>query len=469
MKKRWLFLLLMTFAVTACLAPVKVPQVPREKTGRLLLYLEPLPQEARHLAFSLAGLAARREDGREIVLPVHVSPIEGAKLVGVQTRLLSVPLPPGRYRGLSLRLGGAFLLEDQGETVLQVAAEPLQLDQEFTMAKGKNVTLFLSLAGERLVGDGGRFHPRFSLWTPQRVLINLKGFVSNTGADSLTVIDKRTPKVVGTVATGAGPEGLALDPVRGWVYLAQSGADSVAAVEVSNSLIMGSVQLHLGDKPSELALSPSGRTLVTVNPGSNTASIIDAATLTEVDRVRFTSQPTDVFMGPVDDLAYVLFPSTNTLAVLDLSLSRQVRYRSVVLDETAVRGVVGSDGRHLYLITSFSPNLLVVDASTLAVAQRIFVGGGSLCITADRTRGLLYLGKKSGEIAVVDPGMGVQIDSFSLPGPVRFLAIDREENSLFAVLPQQQEVRKFDLVSKRYLGTVTVDEGAHAMVVMGEK
>ena len=468
MKKVFLLLILMSFGLISCALPAKMTQTPAEKTGRLLLYLQPLPQEASSLTFTVAGLAARREDGSEIHLHGAFPPCTGASLIGVQTRLLSISLPPGRYSGLVMTLGSASARRQSGVKVLQVSPKPIFLAKSFTMARRKNVTLFLSLSAERLMTDGSRFTPSFLLSIPQRQLIDLKGFVSNSASDSLTVINKRLPEVVANLAVGASPEGMALDQARGWLYVALKDEDAVAMVEVSNSLTMGKIQLHYGDGPTELALSPDGRILVAINPGSNTASIINTSSLSEVSRIKFTSEPCDVVMGREGTLAYVLFANTNSIAVLDLTTPERVTVRSATLPESPRRGVLSRDGKSLYLVTGIGPDLLVVDTSTLAVTGRIFAGGSSLCLAVDRTSGLLYLGGKSGEIAVVDPTMGVLIDTFAASGPVVFLTIDYEENSLFAVLPEQQTVEKIDLVSKRLLGTVAVDDGAHAMVVVGE-
>lgn len=437
-------------------------------TGSFSVFLQPLPQEADLLGFTISGLAAVREDGTEVPLAAAMDRIVGHDLVGIQKRLAAGSLSPGVYRGLSLKVEDATLQGEEGEVNLLAPEEPLLVDYQFTVIRERAQTLFLSLSSERLVTNGVLFTPKFSLWEPERLLTNLKGFASNSGSDTLTFFDKRTPLVTGSLYIGSTPKGMALDRKKEWLYVALAGENAIGVVEVSNGVILGKVRLQFGDEPSELALSPSGNLLVAINPGSNSASIIDTVSLIEKGKVRLASEPTGVFMGPEEGRAYVLQESSGTISVLDLTGQKVVA--SSELEEYPFKGATNRNGTALYLISDFSTNLLVIDAATLAVTRKVFIGSGAVSIKADHRTGLVYIGMKDGKIAVVDPvSVLMLIDSFSLTGPVQHLTIDSEENALFAVLPQGRKLQKIDLVSKQPLGTLELEAGSHAVVVMGER
>lgn len=471
MMKRLARLLLVGLVIlAACSCTVQsVPvQAPAAPAASFALYLQPLPQEMNLLHFTISNLAARREDGSEIPLAMTMDRIAGRDLVGIQKKLATAVLPPGVYQGLSLQIAEATLQGEEGEINLLAPEEPLYIKYQFTMIKGESKTLFLSLSPERLVTSGVLFNPAFSLWEPERLLPSLKGFASNSGSDSLTIFNKRTAQTVGTLHIGATPKGLALDQKRGWLYVALARENAVAVVEVSNGVILGKVRLQFGDEPCELALSPSGSTLVAINKGSNSVSIIDPASLFEKGKIRLTAEPTWVFMGPEEGRAYVLQESSGTISVLDLVGQKVVAAND--LEEFPFKGAANADGALLYLISDFSANLLVVDASSLTVTSRIFIGHGALSIKADRKTGLLYIGMKDGQIAVVDPASALMlIDSFSLPGAVQHLTIDNDENALFAVLPHSGKLQKIDLISKQALGGLELEKDGHAVAVMGER
>ena len=452
----------------ACTLQSTLVRPPAPVTGSFGLYLQPLPQEAHRLHFTISSLTAVREDGSEIPLATTMDRIVGGDLVGIQKKLAAAALPPGVYQGLALQVADATLLGEEGEIRLLAPEEPLRIDYQFTVVKDTAMTLFLSLAPERLVTNGVLFTPRFSLWEPERLLPSLKGFASNSGSDSLIIFNKRTAQITGTLHIGAMPKGMALDQRKGWLYVALARENAIAVVEVSNSVVMGKIRLQFGDEPCELALSPSGTTLVAINQGSNSASIIDTASLFEKGKVRLSSTPTGVFMGPDDGRAYVLQGSSGSISALDLAGLKVTASQEV--EEFPIKGATNANGSALYLISDFSANLLVVDAASLNVTSKIFIGQGAVSIKADRKTGLVYIGMKDGMIAVVDPRSALMlIDSYSLPGAVQHLTIDNEENALFAVLPQSSTLQKIDLVSKQPLGRLELEKGSHAVAVMGER
>ncbi|MFH1216990.1 MAG: YncE family protein [Pseudomonadota bacterium] len=471
MKKVFFLLLagLVLLMNSSCTVQSTLLQTPVSATGSSFnLYLQPMPQEAHLLRFRVSGLAVIREDGSEIPLSASMENITGADLVGIQKKLATGSLPPGVYQGLSLQIADVTLKGEEGDVNLLAPEEPLRIDHQFTVMKDRGEALFLSLSADRLVTNGVLFSPKFSLWEPERLLPSLKGFAGNSGSDSLTIFNKRTAQVVGTLQIGDMPKGMALDQKKGWLYVALAGENAIAVVEVTNGVILGKVRLQFGDEPCEVALSPSGSTLVSINQGSNTASIIDTGSLYERGKIRLTSEPTGVFMGPDERRAYVLQSSSGAISVLDLA--GQNVLASTEIEGFPFKGAANAAGGALYLISNFSTDLLVVDPSSLRVIRKIFIGQGALSIKADNRTGLLYIGMKDGTIAVVDPRSAFMlIDSFSLPGPVQHLTIDNEENALFAVLPQKGTVQKIDLVSKQPLGRLELENGGYAVSIMGER
>ncbi len=459
-----LFLLL----TCACSVAVRPVDVPVAAGGSFSLFLQPLPQEGHRLTFTIGEMTALQVDGGEVPLPLRQKRIQADELVGVQKELVNLNLPPGRYLGIALRILSAELLGEVGQIDLLPPDDRLVLEHAFTIRDKQVETLFLSLSADRIITDGAFFTPSFSLWKPQRTLVNLKGFVSNSGTQELTVFNKRAAQVLDSLRVGTSPGGLVLDQQRGWLYVALTGENAIAVIEVNSGAILGQVPLRFGDRPTELALSESGSLLVALNQGSSSVSIIDARALFEAGRVRLDAEANDVFLGPGENRAYVTHTNASLLSVIDLG-SRSLR-RTLTLEEAPLDGVAGADGQSLYLINDFSAELSVLDAAALTPRNNIFVGNGAVSIKADNAGGLLYVGMEDGRIAVVDPRSMMAIDSFTLPAePIRAMTIDNEENALFAVLPQSGRLLKLDLISKKVLGQLELGAGGHAVVVMGER
>jgi hypothetical protein len=353
---------LSTTALLVFLAAGCTPQPPSykaalDKEGEIHLYLQPLPQEAHRIEFSITAVSAIRHDGGVIQLRQSLAELKAKELLTVQKRLASAPLPPGLYDGISIQIGTASLLGEQGMAALLVPDEPLFVEQEFTVIRRRASTLFLSLAPAKLLGGGFRFAPVFSLAKPRRQLESLLGFATNSGSNVVSVFNKLTMEIVDTIATSGGPKGAVLDQRRGWVYIALAADDAIEAIEIGTREILRRARLRSGDEPAEIALSPDGETLVSANYGSSTASIIETSALREVGRVRLPAEPTSVVVDGSGQRAYLLHSLSNAISVIDLERLGLTATRS--FEESPVRGAINRDGDRLYVITRNSPNLLV--------------------------------------------------------------------------------------------------------------
>jgi len=183
--------------------------------------------------------------------------------------------------------------------------------------------------------------------------------------------------------------------------------------------------------------------------------------------VALPSAPTSVVAGGSSRRAYAIQPLSNAVSIVELS-SRSIA-ATRILDETPIRGAISRDGGSLYVITRYSSDLLVLDAVNLSLQGRIYVGTGAASIRTDPKTGLIYVGKRTGGISVLDPSSLLPIDRFRIDGKVEFLAIDNDENSLFVVLPDSATIQKLDLISKKLKGVIEVGAGSYAVVVMGER
>ena len=454
---------LLAFVAAGC-APQPRPYRPAlTADGELHLYLQPIPQEAHRIDFTIPAIAAIREDGELVPLSLAFSDFAGGDLVGVQKRLASAVLPPGPYKGIVIEIDKASVLGEEGAASLLVPDEPLIVEQEFTVVRKAAHALFLSLEPDYLLSSGFRFTPTFSLAKPRGQLRNLLGFATSTKSNVVSVFNKHTMEIVDTIATGSGPMGAVIDERRGWVYVALAGDDAIEAIEANTGQLLRRLQLNFGDEPIELALSPDGTTLVSANRGSNSASIIDAMSLREVTRVSLPAQPNAVVAGA--SRVYVLQPRANAVSVINLP--RRELLSTQILDDKPMRGAISSDGNSLFIITRFTSDVLVIDALSLAERGRIYVGSGAASIRVDSNTGLIYVGKKSSGISVIDPSSLLPIDRFRLEGYTEFLTIDEDDNSLLVLLPDRNAIQKLDLVSKKLRATIEVGDGGYSIAVMG--
>lgn len=436
--------------------------------SELLVYVQPLPAGADRLAFTVASLSAIGADGAAVPLELAREVVSGRE-PSAQRLLARGRLPPGSYAGFELRVGEATLATDGPPAALLVAAEPARIEAPFTAVAGRPGVLWLDLSPERSLPAGAvAFAPVFLAATPPRPVVQRVGYASSPALDRLLVFDKRQRLVVGAVATGRGPHGVAVHERLARAYVALAGDDDVQVVDVASGEPRARIRLAPGDAPRDVALTPDGRVLVTANSGSNTASFVDPLAETEVARARTGDEPSAILLDRGGRRAFVLNRRSATITVLDVG--NRAAVATIATEAEPVRAQLDRAGTRLYVVHAASPYMTVISVPDLAVRSRVFVGFGATSVQVDPRTDLVYVGQGGeAQLRVLDPFSLVQVDAVALPGAAAATAVDDAENALVAVLPEQGRVTFVDLTSKRALSSVDVGHAPYDVAVVRER
>jgi YVTN family beta-propeller protein len=460
-------LLLPLFLFLSCQAKPLSIRPALEDEGELFLYLQPLPQESERLSFSLQGISASRDDGTEIPLTLSLSDIRLRSVMG-QRCLAFGPLPPGMYRGLSVKVKKAGLSTEEGEAALSVAEEPAIITAPFTISRTKATMLSLTLQYRESIVGGVHFAPAFSVSVSGRPLEGVTGFISSRTSNDVAVIDKQAGKVTGMVATGSGPGGMAIDQLRGIVYVALSGDDAVEVIDAAVGSIINRIQLRRGDTPGELALVPGGGTLLTANRGSDTVSFVEPGSLSEIDRVPVGQDPVSILIDAGGRKAFVFNNRSSTISVIDIRARTVVA--TVSTEPEPLRGQFNRTGDRLYVICARSRYLTVMNPQSLDLIRREFLGREAGSIKVDTRTGMIYIGwKLDNEVTVYDPLSFQPVDNIPSDGRVGYMTIDGNENYLYLVMPEGKTVRAVNLISRKAAFDVDLCSGPTYVAVMGER
>ncbi len=438
-----------------------------ESEGGLYVYLAPLPQEAARLSYRIESLSARREDGALFPLAVRLRKVN-LREAGRERFLAFGALPPGRYSGLSFRVRDAFLKGEDGESALLLPEEPSWLEFPFHVSRRSGTVLSLSLLYRESLPGGVRFLPSFHAAFPGKLAVGLNAFATSRTGNTVTVFDKLTGRVAGVVPTGAAPSGMALASLRRKVYVALQGGDGVERIDILSGEVTDRLRLAPGDAPVELALTPDGRTLLSVNSGSNTVSVIDPELLVEDARIPVGNGPQSILVDRTGRRAYVFNASSDTVSVLDLPGRRVAA--TVPTEAEPFRGDFSRDGGLLYVAHRSSPYLSVLDTVTLRVVRRIYVGTGTIALKVDSRTGRIYLARRrTGQVEVFDPIAAMPVDFLATGDDVSYIAIDGEGNNLLLVQPAPGEIRVVGIVSRRTEARVDVGDDPYGVTLMGER
>jgi YVTN family beta-propeller protein len=436
-----------------------------EEEGEVYVYFQPLPQEAERLKFTLDHLSLVSVDGGEFPLSLSLDDFSSSS-ARRQRFVATGRVPPGRYRGLSYGVKKATLRGDEGETVLLVPEGPVTADFSFEIRRKQAVVLSLVLRYAESVRSGFSFSPVFSVYVPAAPPSGLLGYVTNRGDNTITVFDKKSGEVRGMIATGRGPEAVALDQKAGRAYAALSGEDVIDVLDVATGRFVNTIRLNVGDGPAWLALTPDGRTLLAVNAVSRTLSFIDPQALAELARIPLGDGPRFVLIDRTGLRCYVFNVVSGTISVVDIAHRALVATLST--DPGPTMGQFNRKGDKLFVIHEWGPYLSVIDPFSLSVAQRVYVGP-TLRNQGRRHNDMIYDQKDAVQIEVYDPFTlvaGAYIEAMS---DVRYMTIDGDENNLVLLSAENKKLMTLNLISRKISAETDVGENPTWLTMMGER
>jgi YVTN family beta-propeller protein len=454
-------------AVTGCQGGGLRHRLPLENDGEVFLYLQPLPREAEQLTFRLGAITATGVDGTEFPCSVILAEA-GGRATGRQRLLGSCVLPAGDYEGLSFRAASASVQSETGRIALAVADPPARVDFKFTLARRQAAVISLAFKYGEAMEGGFRFLPTFAAFRPDRPPITAVGFVANSRSNTITLFDKRSLQVFDALAAGREPSGMALDQRTRRAYVALTGEDSIAVLDVLAGTLAERIRLAPGDEPRELALTPDGKVLLSANTASNMVSIIDTVSRVEVARVRVGNGPSSILVEPTGRQAFVLNTASSTISILDIPARTVIR--TIAAESGPVRGQFNRRGDRLYVIHETSPYVLVVNPGTLAAVGRFLVRSSMDAIQVDPNTDLVYLGRKRDVIVgLYEPLSFAAIGFVDTGGGIAHMAVDGDTNALFLVCPETRSVLAASLIRKGKIGEFDVGDGPYWIAVMGER
>ncbi len=453
------------FLLAGCQAKQAYLKPVLETEGEVYVYTQPFPQEAGRLTFSIESISAVR-DSAETPLSLLIKEFRGSEMTR-QRLIADAILPPGQYSGLMIKVSKATLKTEEGEADLLVPKEPVRINAPFTVTKGKSLLLSLAFKyPESLTGVS--FSPFFSAYVPSKPVTGVIGYVSNTAGNNITVFDKTTMQAVSYIATGREPKGIAIDPARKRAYVALYGDDGIDVIDVLSGDVINRIRLNIGDNPQELALTPDGKTLLTVNAGSNTVSFVNPTGLFEISRINVDNGPTSILLDRTGRRAYVFNTIANTMSVIDIP-NRAV-ITSIATDPGPLRGQQNIRGDRLYIVHELSPYMTVLDPQGFTIIKRVYVGFGMSSIKVDTNTDFIYVGRKGGPtVDIFDPFAFTPVDFIRTSEGADYMTIDGEYNNFYMLTHDRPTISIFNLISRRAVSEIDVSDSPYWVTMMGER
>lgn len=220
---------------------------------------------------------------------------------------------------------------------------------------------------------------------PAHVIADLAGeraFVSNSGDDTVSVVDLLTGETVEEIDTGDYPHGLRMSPDGSTIYVAnvEDGTVSVIDVEGLNEMH----RIEVGKAPVQVGFTPDGSRVYVSLRDENKVAVIDTATLQVTDRIDVGRSPIQMHATPDGKFVYVANQGSEaepdeTVSVIDVASGAVVK---TITTGKGAHGVTVSDaGDHVFVTNIVDGTVSEISVATQSVVRTHKVGEGPNGIT----------------------------------------------------------------------------------------
>jgi YVTN family beta-propeller protein len=234
---------------------------------------------------------------------------------------------------------------------------------------GKNIAV-IDIASQKVVGNISFDHgvrPHDPVFGPKDGML----YVTTELDKTITIIDPKTLKIVGTIPTGQ-PESHMLvishDGRRG--YTANVGPGTVSVLDMAARKTIAVIPIS--GNTQRIAISPDDKWVFTADQTKPQIAVINTATnkvqtWIPIDTPGYGSAPT-----PDNHWLIMTLPDKNAVAVVDLKTMKVVRNVDVGTYPQAV--VVQPDGKFAYVSCMHSDQVAVIDLSNWKLTRLIKTG-----------------------------------------------------------------------------------------------
>lgn len=200
-------------------------------------------------------------------------------------------------------------------------------------------------------------------------------YTTNSGDNSVIVVDLDRRQAVDTITTGAFPHGLRPSPDGREIYVACVDDNSVAVIDTQTAREVA--RIPVGRAPVQVGFTPDGRHAYVSLRDENAVAVIDVGARRTIATVPVGRSPIQLFATPDGRFVYVANQGTETAPDSTVSVI-DTRQNAVV--ETLITGrgahgvVVSDDGDRVFIANSFANTVSVIDVASQRVIGSVAVG-----------------------------------------------------------------------------------------------
>ncbi|WP_031495748.1 cytochrome D1 domain-containing protein [Bryobacter aggregatus] len=252
--------------------------------------------------------------------------------------------------------GGVLLVANKGDQTLGII-DPAAGKQVATVAEN-------GITGHEVIASpDGKF---------AYVPIYGNSGVGKPGTDgkNMIVVDIATRKIVGNLDFGKGlrPHCPIIGPKDGLLYVTTENENTISVIDPKTLKIVGTIPT--GQKESHmLALSNNGKRGYTANVGPGTVSVLDTISRKLITTIPISTNTQRISISVDDKYVFTADQTTPRLAVIDTATNKVTKW--ITLPESGYGTAPTPDGKFLVVAVPKANQVAIVDLAQMKVTKTI--------------------------------------------------------------------------------------------------
>lgn len=251
-------------------------------------------------------------------------------------------------------------------------------------------------------------------------------------------VDTRTNQVAATITDTPGVEGVEYVADEKKVYTSNSGDNTVGVIDVAQRKVVKKLKTEA--KPDGSTYAEPFHKLYVSDERAKAEAIVDTRADTVIKTLHFDSETGMPQYDPVAKLVYVNLQDTNRFAVIDPKDDRVVAQYAVGRCRGNHGMALDPERRRAFLVCEENNLLAVFDLDKHEVIQDFPIPGGGDVVKYDPGLRRVYVACYSGAISVIqmeDPNRFRKLADVPAPRRVHSLAVDPETHRVYAPLQEE--------------------------------
>ncbi len=245
----------------------------------------------------------------------------------------------------------------------------------------------------------------------------------------VNVLDAKTGDSLGFIPNTTGVHGIAFAPALGKGYTSNGRINNVSVFDLKTNQVTG--QIATGTNPDAIMYEGFSKTIITCNGRSNDLSVIDPATEKVIATIPVGGKPETAVSDNAGHV-YVNIEDKNEIVEVDMN-SKAVDKHFPLSPAEGPTGLA-IDAATKRLFAGCDKLLVVVDAGSGAVVDKLPIGDGCDGVAFDNKLKLVFASCGEGKLAVIHEDAANKftvVENASTKRSARTLAVDETTHTVY--------------------------------------